>query len=102
MDVIHRLKAVILELERMKDHVLLVTHRAVVRVLLAYFKGLSSKNLLTMEVSSNTLYAIEPVSHYNEWLHEPVLIVTLQHPYGVSVTTFKYNAKSQWFREVED
>ena len=33
-DVIHRLRGVILELERMKDHILLITHRALIWVLL--------------------------------------------------------------------
>lgn len=62
LDVIHRLRAVILELERSKDHVLLITHRAVMRVLLTYFEGLSRDTIASVDVPLNTLYLVEPVS----------------------------------------
>ena len=45
LDIINRLRAVIVEVERMTDHVLLVGHRSVVRVLLAYFKGLKREDV---------------------------------------------------------
>lgn len=61
LDVIHRLRAVILELERMRDHILLVTHRAVMRILVAYFKGLSRDDLTSSDAPSDILYLVEPV-----------------------------------------
>lgn len=61
-DVIHRLRAVILELERTRDHVLLITHRAVMRVLLAYFEGLTRDKIATVDVPLSRLYLVEPVS----------------------------------------
>lgn len=81
LDIINRLRAVIVEVERMTDHVLLVGHRSVARVLLAYFKGLKRedvadldgtdfqshmKQVLTRDsfdiVPLGMLYMLEPVS----------------------------------------
>ncbi|OLL26780.1 putative 6-phosphofructo-2-kinase [Neolecta irregularis DAH-3] len=43
LDVIHRLNSVIVEVERMTDHVLLIGHRVATRILLAYFLNLDQK-----------------------------------------------------------
>jgi 6-phosphofructo-2-kinase len=61
VDVIHRLRPVILELERRKGHVLLLTHRAVVRVLLSYFLDLRRDDLAEMVVPKNWGFSLEPV-----------------------------------------
>lgn len=62
LDIINRLRAVIVEVERMTDHVLLVGHRSVARVLLAYFKGLKRQEVADLDVPLGTLYMLEPVS----------------------------------------
>lgn len=62
LDVINRLRPVIVELERMTDHVLLITHRSVARILLAYFKGLARSEVAELDVPIGTLYCLEPVS----------------------------------------
>jgi 6-phosphofructo-2-kinase len=62
VDVINRLRAVIVELERVTHHILLITHRAVVRVLLAYFLGLQRDDLAEMKVPKDYLFCLEPVS----------------------------------------
>lgn len=62
LDVINRLRAVILEVERMTDHVLLVVHRVVARVLLAYFLGLERDDVTCLDVPLGMLYVLEPVS----------------------------------------
>ena len=62
LDIINRLRAVIVEVERMTDHVLLVGHRSVARVLLAYFKGLKREEVADLDVPLGTLYMLEPVS----------------------------------------
>ena len=49
LDIINRLRAVIVEVERMTDHVLLVGHRSVARVLLAYFKGLKRDDVADLD-----------------------------------------------------
>lgn len=61
LDLINRLKAVIVEIERMTDHILLVTHRSVARVLLAYFLGLKRENLTDLEIPLGVVYCLEPV-----------------------------------------
>ena len=62
LDIINRLRAVIVEIERMTDHVLLVGHRSVARVLLAYFLGLKREDVANLDVPLGMLYALEPVS----------------------------------------
>lgn len=62
LDVINRLRAVIVEVERMTDHVLLIGHRVVARVLLAYFLGLDRNNVAKLDVPLGRLYGLEPVS----------------------------------------
>ena len=62
LDIINRLRAVIVEVERMTDHVLLVGHRSVARVLLAYFKGLKREEVADLDVPLGMLYMLEPVS----------------------------------------
>ncbi|KAB8069586.1 bifunctional 6-phosphofructo-2-kinase/fructose-2,6-bisphosphate 2-phosphatase, partial [Aspergillus leporis] len=79
LDVINRLRAVIVEVERMTDHVLLVTHRAVARVLLAYFKGLKCDEVTDLDVPLGMLYMLEP------------------KPYGVEFKAYRYNPSTDWF-----
>lgn len=63
LDIINRLRAVIVEVERMTDHVLLVGHRSVARVLIAYFKGLKREDVADLDVPLGILYMLEPVSN---------------------------------------
>ena len=62
LDIINRLRAVIVEVERMTDHVLLVGHRSIARVLLAYFKGLKRDDVADLDVPLGMLYMLEPAS----------------------------------------
>ena len=62
LDIINRLRPVIVELERMTDHCLLITHRSVARVLLAYFKGLRRDEVADLDCPLGMLYSLEPVS----------------------------------------
>ncbi|KAK4932746.1 hypothetical protein LTR28_011360 [Elasticomyces elasticus] len=89
LDIINRLRPVIVELERMTDHVLLVGHRSVARVLLAYFKGLDRSQVADLDVPLGMLYCLEP------------------KPYGVDFKAYRYRggggdagAKEGVFEEV--
>lgn len=62
LDVINRLRKVILEIERMTDHVLIVGHRSITRVLLAYFLGLKQEDISDLDVPLGVAYMLEPVS----------------------------------------
>ncbi|KAL3442643.1 hypothetical protein BJX65DRAFT_216310 [Aspergillus insuetus] len=84
LDVINRLRAVIIEMERMTDHVLLVTHRSVARVLLAYFRGLKRDEVADLDVPLGMLYMLEP------------------KPYGVEFKAYRYNPESDWFDYIPD
>ncbi|KAG0131930.1 6-phosphofructo-2-kinase-domain-containing protein [Tuber indicum] len=79
LDVINRLRAVIVEVERMTDHVLLIGHRVVARVLLAYFLGLEREDVAKLDVPLGTIYVLEP------------------KPYGVEFRAYKYNSETEWF-----
>lgn len=61
LDIINRLQKVIVEVERMTDHVLLVGHRSITRVLLAYFKGLGREDISDLDVPLGVVYMLEPV-----------------------------------------
>ena len=84
LDIINRLRAVIVEVERMTDHVLLVGHRSVARVLLAYFMGLKREDVADLDVPLGMLYMLEP------------------KPYGVEFRAYRYNIDTDWFDEVKD
>jgi 6-phosphofructo-2-kinase len=69
VDAINRANAVLLEVERTTDHVLLIAHHHLVATLLAYFQGLEKAQ---SGVPLGTLYVVEPVSiHAKEFgLHQ--------------------------------
>ncbi|KAK3111853.1 6-phosphofructo-2-kinase [Teratosphaeriaceae sp. CCFEE 6253] len=83
LDIINRLRPVIVELERMTDHVLLVGHRSVARVLLAYFRGLNREEVADLDVPLGMLYCLEP------------------KPYGVDFQAYKWDSRTEWFYRQE-
>ena len=84
LDIINRLRPVIVELERMTDHCLLVGHRSVARVLLAYFRGLKREEVADLDVPVGMLYCLEP------------------KPYGVDFKAYKWDKTREWFYEVPE
>ncbi|KAK8179174.1 6-phosphofructo-2-kinase-domain-containing protein [Phyllosticta citribraziliensis] len=84
LDVINRLRPVIVELERMTDHALLITHRSVARVLLAYFLGLARTEVADIDCPLGMLYMLEP------------------KPYGVEFKAYRYKPEEQWFEYLPD
>lgn len=84
LDIINRLRPVIVELERMTDHVLLIGHRSVARVLLAYFKGLDREEVAELDVPIGMLYCLEP------------------KPYGVEFKAYRWARDKEWFFEEPD
>lgn len=81
LDIINRLRPVIVELERMTDHCLLVGHRSVARVLLAYFRGLKREEVADLDVPIGMLYCLEP------------------KPYGVEFKAYRWDKEQEWFFE---
>ena len=84
LDVINRIRPVIVELERMTDHCLLVTHRSVARVLLAYFQGLKREDVADLDCPLGMLYQLEP------------------KPYGVEFKAWRYNSETEGFDYLPD
>lgn len=84
LDVINRIRPVIVELERMTDHCLLITHRSVARVLLAYFQGLKREDVADLDCPLGMLYQLEP------------------KPYGVEFKAWRYNPQTDDFDHLPD
>ncbi|KIW67976.1 hypothetical protein PV04_03953 [Phialophora macrospora] len=84
LDIINRLGKVILEIERMTDHVLIIGHRSICRVLLAYFMGLKQEDISDLDVPLGVVYSLEP------------------RPYGVDFKAFRYDPSVDEFRHEPD
>lgn len=83
LDVISRLRPIITELERLKDHVLIISHRVIIRVLLCYFMNLNKEMLTELDVQHNYVYCIEP------------------KPYGLDLNVWQYDHVTDMFIEVD-
>ncbi|RDL38232.1 Phosphoglycerate mutase-like protein [Venustampulla echinocandica] len=84
LQVINRLRDMVRELERIKDHVLIIGHRSVCRVLMAYFMDLTRDDIADLDVPLGLLFSIEP------------------KPYGIEFHAYRYNEKQFWFDELVD
>jgi 6-phosphofructo-2-kinase len=84
LDVINRVRPVIHEIERMTEHICVVSHRVVCRVLLGYFMGLGRDEVATLNVPLGHLFVIEP------------------KPYGVDFRVYKHDPETRWFDLVPD
>ncbi|KAK8806975.1 hypothetical protein WA158_003734 [Blastocystis sp. Blastoise] len=59
-DVIERLNKIIVRIEGCRDNVLIVAHRAVIRVILAYFLDTPQSELPDIDVEMNCIYELNP------------------------------------------
>ncbi|KAG5990408.1 hypothetical protein E4U43_004295 [Claviceps pusilla] len=82
LQVISRLRDMVREIERITEHVLIIGHRSVCRVLMAYFMDLTREDITDMDVPLGMLYSIEP------------------KPYGIAFHAYKYNEALGWFDEL--
>ncbi|KAL2264045.1 hypothetical protein VTK26DRAFT_3083 [Humicola hyalothermophila] len=82
LQVISRLRDMVREIERITDHVLIIGHRSVCRVLMAYFMDLTRDDIADLDLPLGMLYAIEP------------------KPYGIEFHAYKYNEEKGWFDEM--
>ncbi|KAI1083898.1 bifunctional 6-phosphofructo-2-kinase/fructose-2,6-bisphosphate 2-phosphatase [Whalleya microplaca] len=82
LQVISRLRDMVREIERIKDHLLIIGHRSVCRVLMAYFMDLTRDDIADLDMPLGMLYAIEP------------------KPYGIEFHAYKYNEAAGWFDEM--
>ncbi|PHH76149.1 hypothetical protein CDD82_4120 [Ophiocordyceps australis] len=82
LQIISRLRDMVREIERITDHVLIIGHRSVCRVLMAYFMDLTREDITDMDVPLGMLYSIEP------------------KPYGIAFHAYKYDEARGWFDEL--
>ncbi|KAI9344250.1 6-phosphofructo-2-kinase-domain-containing protein [Obelidium mucronatum] len=75
-DVIERLRPIIVELERMEDDIMIVTHQVVMRTLLSYFCNIPLDEMPTMTVPLHTLYKVTP------------------KPYGAVLEVYQWDAET--------
>jgi 6-phosphofructo-2-kinase len=82
LQIIGRLRDMVREIERIKDHLLIIGHRSVCRVLMAYFMDLTRHDIADLDLPLGMLYVIEP------------------KPYGIEFHAYKYNEDAYWFDEI--
>ena len=83
LDVIERLRPLIIELERMESDTVICTHNVVMRTLVAYFVGMQLDKMPTLGVPLHTLYRLRPV------------------PYGCELTRYSFDESSGELVEME-
>lgn len=79
LDVLTRLRPLITEIERTTDHLLIISHRVVLRILLAYFLNLEKSLIGLLDVPLHTLYCLE------------------SKPYGTDYRMYEYDESIDWF-----
>lgn len=84
LQVIARLRDMVREIERIKDHVLIIGHRSICRVLMAYFMDLTRDDIADLDVPLGMVFAIEP------------------KPYGIDFHAYKYDPLTFEFNELPD
>ncbi|CAO3668877.1 unnamed protein product [Umbelopsis vinacea] len=80
-DVIHRLQSMIIELERMTQSCLIVTHRVVMRILLGYLLDWTHDEMPHMDVPIHSVYELRP------------------KPYGTELKKWQYDEETDDFYE---
>ncbi|GMM35932.1 6-phosphofructo-2-kinase [Saccharomycopsis crataegensis] len=83
LDVVNRLKPIITEIERAEDHLLLITHRVVSRILLGYFLNISKEHIGDLDIPLHSVYILEP------------------KPYGVDWSLYEYDEHKDSFFKVD-
>ncbi|KAK4146508.1 6-phosphofructo-2-kinase-domain-containing protein [Dichotomopilus funicola] len=84
LKIISRLRDMVREMERITDHVLVIGHRSICRVLMAYFMDLTRDDIADLDLPLGILYAIEP------------------KPYGIEFHAYRYNEETFTFDELPD
>lgn len=83
LDVISRLKPVINEIERSKSHLMIISHRVVCRILMAYFLNLQKDSIGDLDIPLHSVYMFHP------------------KPFGVLWHLFQYDENTNSFIELD-
>ncbi|KAK5628569.1 hypothetical protein RRF57_004284 [Xylaria bambusicola] len=82
VDLIVRLRPLIVELERTTDHLILITHRPVLRILITYFLGIQRESIGEVQMPRDTIFCFDI------------------EPYGISLRPFRYNSEQGTFTQI--
>lgn len=63
IDVVERLKPTIIELERIKHSVLIISHRAIIRTIYSYFMDISLNELPLIDIPLHTIICLTPTPY---------------------------------------
>lgn len=105
LDVIHRLQSMIIELERMSQSCLIITHRVVLRILLGYLLEWSQTEMPHMLVPIHTYVNYIIWVHYNtnSYLFLIFSVYELRpKPYGVELTNWTWDEETDTFIAMEE
>lgn len=83
LDVLTRLRPLITEIERTTDHLLIISHRVVLRILIGYFLNLQPSDIVQLDVPLHSLYKLET------------------NPYGTKYALYTYREDMDWFVETK-
>lgn len=83
LDVISRLKPVINEIERSKAHLMIISHRVVCRILMAYFLNLQKDSIGDLDIPLHSVYMFQP------------------KPFGVLWHLWQYDEATNSFQELD-
>lgn len=83
LDVISRLKPVTNEIERSKSHLMIISHRVVCRILMAYFLNLQKDSVGELDIPLHSVYMFQP------------------KPFGVLWHLWQYDEATNSFRELD-
>ena len=83
LDVISRLKPVINEIERSKSHLMVISHRVVCRILMAYFLNLQKDSVAELDIPLHSVYMFQP------------------KPFGVLWHLWQYDEATNSFQELD-
>lgn len=84
LDVINRVRPLIAEMEKSADHVCIVSHKVVTRVLLAYFLNLDREVMADINLPLHAVYCMVPM------------------PYGTALEMYQYDDALDQFLRVPD
>ena len=63
LDLIDRIKTIMMEIETNTDPTIIVSHQATLRVIYAYFMGIEQKDIPHCEIPLHTVIKLTPHSH---------------------------------------
>lgn len=91
LDVISRLKPIIIELERLRNPVLIIGHRAVVRTIYAYFKDINVDQLPFLNIPLHTVIKLTPTPFVCE-----------ERRFIIDVTLYEKDKAAPFCKELSD